>query len=177
MRRATKVLALFLTDLILRRQHMRPKGTSQALERRRRLAVELLEKGAAPGALAVRLGVSRPTLYRWRRLTLMPNGLAAKPRPRPEPRLSDEQLAQLEALLAQGARLHGWASDTWTGERVARLIDRHFRVKLCPDHVLRVLRQRRGWTMRMLRATLPQRRFLTFPAVNGTLPQKLSTGT
>lgn len=130
---------------------MRPKGTAQALEQRRRQIVRLLERGASPLLVARRFGISRPTLYRWLRLAQTPQGLSAKQRPKPSPRLSDEQLAQLDGLLAQGARLHGWPSDFWTGQRIAHLIERHFRVTLNPDHVLRVLRQRRGWTVRRLR--------------------------
>src|SRR6267142_164034 len=130
---------------------MRPKGTAEALEQRRRNAVQLFEEGVSPLALTRRFGVSRPTLYRWRRLAQSPNGLAAKPRSRPAPRLSDGQLAQLELLLRQGPRLHGWPHDFWTGPRVAHLIERHFRVTLNPDHALRVLRQRCGWTTRPLR--------------------------
>src|SRR5947209_6358505 len=135
---------------------MRPKGSPQALEQRRRQAVRLLEQGIPPFLLARRLGVSRPTLYRWRRLAQSPVGLAAKSRPKPERRLSDDQLAELDELLRQGARRHGWPGDFWTGQRIAHLIERHFRVKLHPDHVLRLLRLRRGWTVRRLRQ--PERR-------------------
>src|SRR5207247_1128039 len=135
---------------------MRPKGTAEALERRRRYAVQLLEQGVSPLALSRRLGVSRPTLYRWRRLAHSPVGLAAKPRSRPAPRLSDGQLAQLQTLLLQGPRLHGWPSDLWTGQRVAQLIERHFRVTFNPDHALRILRQRCGLTTQVLRRTRPR---------------------
>jgi transposase len=131
---------------------MRPKGSAQTLEQRRRHVVRLLEEGMSPLLLVRRFGVSRPTLYRWRRLAQSPHGLGAKPRPKPMPRLSDEQLVELDDLLHQGARVHGWPSDFWTGQRIARLIERHFRVTLNPDHVLRILRQRRGWTIRTLRS-------------------------
>ncbi len=74
-----------------------------------------------------------------------PDGLAAKPNPGPRPRLSDQQLAALEALLDQGAVAHGWPNHLWTSKRVAALIRRHFGVAYHPDHVRRLV-NRLGWT-------------------------------
>jgi transposase len=62
-------------------------------------------------------------------------------------------LAQLEVLLLQGATNHGWPNALWTGPRVRELIRRHFGVTLHPDHIVRMLRQRLGWTSQK-----PQRR-------------------
>ena len=79
--------------------------------------------------------------------------LAAKAHPGSPPRLSDDQLRQLQALLLQGATQHGWPNELWTGKRVAEMIRRHFGVSLHPDHVVRMLRQRLHWT-----SPKPQRR-------------------
>src|SRR5262249_40800613 len=68
----------------------RPIGTPAELERRRRHAVELMERGESPTTIARILGVARPSLYRWRQTARSrPDGLAAKPHPGPAPRLRD----------------------------------------------------------------------------------------
>jgi transposase len=125
---------------------MRPIGTAAELERRRRHAVRLLERGESPTTVARSLGVARPTLYRWKQQAQRPGGLASKPHPGPTPRLSDEQLRELDGLLRQGAKAHGWHNQLWTAARVAQLIRHHFGVALHPDHVRRFLRARLGWT-------------------------------
>src|SRR5262245_23748957 len=107
---------------------MRPKGTSSELERRRKRAVELVRQGESPTVVARILGVLRTSLYRWLRLAQRPNGLDGKPAPGPTPALSDAQLAQLDALLLEGAKAHGWPNELWTASRVARLIGERFGV-------------------------------------------------
>jgi len=72
--------------------------------------------------------------------------LAAKPALGRQPRLTDQQLATLEALLREGAVAHGWANHLWTSKRVAVLIQRHFGVGYHPDHVRRLLNRRLCWT-------------------------------
>ena len=79
------------------------------MQRRRTRAVELLNRGESPSVVARILGVRRTSLYRWKKMAqAAPGGLAAKVHPGPRPRLSAEQLQQLEALLRQGAVAHGW---------------------------------------------------------------------
>jgi transposase len=99
------------------------------------------------------LGVHRVTLYHWLRQAQQPGGLAAKPRRGQPPRLSDAQLRQLEGLLLQGAKAHGWSNDLWTCRRVAALIRRRFGVGYHPDHVGRFLHTRLRWSCQK-----PQRR-------------------
>jgi transposase len=91
-------------------------------------------------------GVNRNSLYRWRRMAEHGAGaLQAKPAG-PSPRLSDPQLHELEKLLCQGAKAHGWPNDLWTTARVAEVIHRRFGIAYHNDHVGRFLRQRLGWT-------------------------------
>ncbi len=125
---------------------MRPEGSAAELERRRRRAVALVEAGESPSVVAHILGVTRSSLRRWRRLARQPDGLAAKPALGRKPRLTDQQLATLEALLREGAVAHGWANHLWTSKRVAVLIQRHFGVGYHPDHVRRLLNRRLCWT-------------------------------
>jgi transposase len=125
----------------------RPIGTAAELERRRRQAVERVRQGESPTVVARILGINRSSLYRWRKMAERGSaGLAAKTQPGPTPRLDDDQLRQLEALLRQGADAHGWPNRLWTAARVTQLIRRHFGVTFHPDHVGRFLRQRLGWT-------------------------------
>src|SRR5215470_5714468 len=131
---------------------MRPKGTAAELERRRRRAVELVDQGESPAGAARVLGVTRPSLHRWRRMARSDGGLAAGPATGAKRRLSDPQLKELEGLLDQGAPAHGFANELWTSARVALLI-RHFGVKYHPDYVRRLLRRRLSWT-----SLKPQRR-------------------
>lgn len=124
----------------------RPIGTAAELERRRRRAVDLLERGESPSTIARILGVHETSVHRWRRLARTGPGLTAKPHPGPKPRLTPEQWTQLEPLLLQGAKKHGWPNDLWTAARVAALIQRHFRVRYHPEHVRSVLKERFDWS-------------------------------
>jgi transposase len=123
-----------------------PSPKALELERRRRHAVNLLHQGESPTVVARFLGVNRVTLYRWLRQEQQPGGLAAKPHFSPAPRLTDSQLAQLEQLLLQGAKAHGWPNELWTCRRIATLIHRHFGITYHPDHVGRFLHTRLRWS-------------------------------
>src|SRR4051794_8237860 len=122
---------------------MRPPGTAAELERRRRRAVDLVHAGESATVVARILGVTRNSLYRWQaQARQQTDGLAAKPALGPTPRLSDQQLGELEALLLQGAPAHGWADHLWTAARVTTLIRRHFHVDFHPEHVRKLLKRR-----------------------------------
>lgn len=108
-------------------------------------AVQLVGQGESPTVVARILGVCTRSVHRWRTMASK-GGLLAKHacgRPR---RLSDEQMQQLEMLLHQGALAYGWCNQLWTGARVAALIRRYFGVQHHPDYVVRLLKQRLGWT-------------------------------
>jgi transposase len=124
----------------------RPFGTSEELERRRTRAVQALERGESPTTIAHVLGVHVASIHRWRRMARSPGGLAAIEQTGPRPRLDDSQLQQLEALLLQGAKHHGWRNELWTASRVATLIERHFHIRFHPEHVRKILHRRLHWT-------------------------------
>ncbi len=128
---------------------MRPKGSQQTLEWRRHRAIELLDDGKSPAEVADFLGVSRNTVYRWRRRFRRDgrDGIEAKPIPGRPPRLTDRQLEQLFHCLEQGARAYGFSSERWTQARVAVLIQRKFGVDFCAFHVGRILASH-GWSLR-----------------------------
>jgi transposase len=133
---------------------MRPIGTPEELQRRRLRAVELVEQGESPADVARFLGCGRSSVYTWVKLAREDLAkLAAKPHPGPKPRLDDARLKELEGLLLQGAKAHGWRTELWTAARAAELIERHFGVAFHPEHVRKVLKRRLRWTSQK-----PQRR-------------------
>lgn len=121
---------------------MRPHGSPEFLEQRRRRAVDLLEEGWAPCEVARKLGVDRRSVRRWRASHEAhgTEGLAAKPVPGRPSKLSQSKRAKLEGILLQGARAAGYPTNLWTCARVAELIRRRFRVRYHPHHVARLLR-------------------------------------
>lgn len=126
---------------------MRPKGSAEVLEARRRWAVSLLQKGLRGGEVARLIGCSPSSVTRWKEVVEKSGveGLAAKPHPGPRPRLSAEQKEQLLELLKEGPKAHGYHNDLWTLPRVAEVIERHFGVRYHPAHVWRLLHSC-GWS-------------------------------
>ena len=126
---------------------MRPIGTAQELERRRRRAVQLVKQGEHPADVARFLGCGRSSIYTWMKLDRQaPEQLAAKPHPGRTPGLRAAQLERLEELLLVGAKKHGWRTELWTADRVAVLIERHFAITYHPEHVRKILKFRLQWT-------------------------------
>jgi transposase len=112
-------------------------------EARRLRAWELQQKGWQQKDIAEALGVSAGAVSQWLKRAKM-EGVAALYHRKgggPKPRLSEEQLAALPALLAQGAEHFGFRGDVWTQPRVAALIKRVFDVSYHPRHVGRLLKQ------------------------------------
>jgi transposase len=116
-------------------------------EARRLRAWELRKKGWRPARIAAALGVTRGAVSQWFKRADAEGvaGLSRRKAPGAKRRLSDEQLAQLPALLEQGAEAHGFRGAVWTCTRVAQLIAREFGVTYTPQHVGNLLRQS-GWS-------------------------------
>lgn len=120
---------------------MRPSGTPQELEQRRRRALRLLNEGFAPVEVARQVGVDRRSVRRWKAAARRGGtaAVAAKPasgRPR---RLSRRDLTRLRRALLKGAQAAGLPTDLWTCPRVAWLIKRDFGVHYHSAHVSRLL--------------------------------------
>ncbi len=124
----------------------RPIGTAAELERRRRHAVQAIADGQSRQAVAAVLGVHPNSVSRWVRAARRPHGSDATPSPGPTPGLSDSDLRLLEVLSAEGAKVHGWANELWTADRVAVVIARHFGRVYHPEHVRKILAHRLRWT-------------------------------
>jgi transposase len=106
-----------------------------------------MQRGESPTVIARILGVCRTSLYRWLGMAEdSPEALAARPHPGPTPRLSGEQLRELEGLLLQGARAHGWPNDLWSAHRVAEVIRRRFGITYRVEHVRKLIRRRLNWS-------------------------------
>lgn len=127
--------------------YMRPHGTTEELERRRRRAVDLMNSGQSHTKIAEILGVHRGTLYRWRNMARSgPDGLNAIPALGAPRELSDAQLHELEFLLGQGAKAHAWPNELWTSKRVVALIQQYFGVQYHDAHVRKILKKILNWS-------------------------------
>jgi transposase len=124
----------------------RPYGSASALEQRRRQAVQAVHAGDKVKDVARIIGVHQRTVFRWLEQSRTRKGLAAKPHPGPATRLNHHQQRQLERMLLQGAKVHGWPNELWTTQRIADLIRRKFRVSLHHDHVGRFLHRVLHWS-------------------------------
>jgi transposase len=133
---------------------MRPQGTQQQLEKRRRLAIQLLQSGKTLSATARAVSASVSSVFRWWQAygKKGPTGLHAKPTPGRPCRVSPAQKTKLVSLLLHGPLAAGYQSDLWTLKRVAALIERHFAVRYHPCHVWKLLTSL-GWSCQQ-----PQRR-------------------
>ena len=121
---------------------MRPKGSAEALEVRRRIAAKLLQEGKGIREVARLVGASPSAVHGWKQALAEggPEALKAKPHPGRPAELNAVQRAELEQLLLEGPLAAGFPTDLWTLGRVALVIERHFGVKHHPGHVWRILR-------------------------------------
>ena len=121
---------------------MRPAGSPEELERRRRRAMRLLDDGYAPVDVARMVGVDRRSVRRWKAAYRRTGtaALAAKPAAGRPPKLDARARRRLEQLLIRGAQAAGFPTDLWTCPRVAQAITAHFGVTYHVDHLGRLLR-------------------------------------
>jgi transposase len=120
----------------------------EAMERRRKRAAVMFERGVPQADVARQLGVSRQSVSRWH-ADWQRDGttaLRAAGRAGRMPKLSQTQLAQVEVALRQGPRAHGFATDLWTLDRVAAVIETQTGVRYHRGHVWKLLRDKLGWS-------------------------------
>ena len=109
--------------------------------------MELVKQGEHPATVARFLGCGRSSVYTWVKLDRdAAEKLASRPHAGPKPRLTDEQIKELEGLLLKGAKANGWHNDLWSAHRVAQIIRRHFGVEYHTEHVRKVIRRRLDWS-------------------------------
>jgi putative transposase len=113
------------------------------MEERRLAAAVLLRQGQLSQAeIARQLGVSRASISRWAATLAQEgrHGLEARPIPGRSPRLDEKAWARLGRLLDRGAVAAGFATERWTLDRIAALIEREFGVHYHPRYLERPLK-------------------------------------
>lgn len=114
------------------------KLTAEQLEERRLEGARLLGSGRYTQAeVARQLGVSPSAVCEWARSLKQQGRTALKSRPRTgrPSKLTDEQWREVKRLIEGGAKAAGFASERWTLQRVAQLIQRHFAVHYHPNYL------------------------------------------
>lgn len=116
---------------------MRPHGSQEQLEQRRRRAVSLMEQGYSDAAIAAQLGTTTVSVWRWRQAWRRRGeaALAARPVPGRPSRLTARQRRGLVSRLLKGAMAEGFATDLWTCPRIARVIETRYGVRYHVDHI------------------------------------------
>jgi len=128
-----------MEDNVWRPAHLTP----EQMEERRLEAARLLRQGLLSQAeIARQLGVSRASVCRWAATLARegPRGLEARPIPGQLPRLDERAWIRLGRLLDRGAVAAGFATERWTLERIAALIEREFGVHYHPRYLERPLK-------------------------------------
>jgi transposase len=126
---------------------------------RRLRGAELFATGIRQAEVARQLGVSAQAVSLWHRRWQASgaDGLRSRGPSGPAPRLSDQQLGQVEQALLEGATDNGFVGELWTLERIATVIGRLTGVRHHPAHVWALLRYRLGWTVQRPRRRAAER--------------------
>lgn len=126
---------------------MRPRGSADLLEDRRRRALALLDEGLSLNQVGRRIGCAPTSVMRWRNARRRGGEKALKVRfsPGRPPKLSRAQARELVRMLLKGAMAGGYRNELWTTARVAEVIRKRFRVGYHRDHVGRLLHSL-GWS-------------------------------
>jgi transposase len=127
---------------------VRPRRDFKAMEERRMRAADLFEQGVRPAEIARQLGVWHQIVSDWRAVWRRSgrDGLRSAGRAGRLPKLSRDQLEQVESELIKGAEANGYPNDVWTLQRVAEVIEHVTGVAYHPAHVWYILRQGLKWS-------------------------------
>jgi transposase len=118
------------------------------LTARRMQAADMFARGKRQVDVVTELGVSAQTASRWHRAWQEQGrgGLAGAGRAGRRRKLTDEQLAGVEAALLEGPRANGFPTEMWTLARVTEVIERVTGVRYSQAQTWAVLRERLGWS-------------------------------
>jgi transposase len=134
-----------------RKQQARARAAKEraARQARRERAAELFAQGHTQAEVARRLDLSRQSASRWHAGWQADGTTALRTRGPTgrRPKIADEQLEGIEQALLQGALAHGFATDVWTLERIAVVIQGLTGVGLPNPSVWRLLHGRLGWSV------------------------------
>jgi transposase len=124
------------------------------LEERRKNAIQLLvmkeehsevESSArfSEADVARKFGVTRGCVTNWvnafRKAGNSLEGLNAKKHTGRPPQMTEKQKTKLVEMILKGALYYGFETDIWTSERIAKLIQVHFKIKYNRNHVAKIL--------------------------------------
>lgn len=106
-------------------------------------AVRLRKRGVPVRTIAEAFGVTPEAVYIWSKKarTKGLRSLRSTKAPGPEPALSREQFAELVRCLRRPATEFGYATDLWSGPRIAHWVKHRFGVGYHPKHMPRFLRR------------------------------------
>lgn len=126
---------------------MRPHGTQQQLEQRRRRAIAMLRSGKPYRFVAQKLKASLSSVIRWRQMHRRKGraGLRSSRWGRPS-HLSERQKENTLQLLARGALAAGHTTELWTLKRISQLIEKHHGVRYSQVGVWKLLRTGFRWS-------------------------------
>jgi transposase len=134
-----------------RKQQARQRGAQYraARQARRERAAELFAQGRSQAEVARELDVSRQSASRWHAGWQAEGSRALQSRGPTgrSPRVPDGALDEIEQALLEGALAHGFATDVWTLDRIAVVIQGLTGVTLSNPSVWRLLRGRLGWSV------------------------------
>lgn len=120
---------------------MRPHGSAEQLEQRRRRAVAMSQQGHGPTRIAAVLRTTPQTVCQWLReyRTGGLEALAASPVPGRPPKLNARRRRALVSCLLKGAAAFGFATDLWTCPRIGLLIEQRYGVHYHVDAIPRLM--------------------------------------
>jgi transposase len=126
---------------------MRPKGSAEVLEDRRRRGLTLLRRGLSLNAVAHTLGCAASSVMRWRDAVRRYGraGLRVRRAPGRPPKLTPAQQRRVVRVLVKGAMARGYQTELWTTARIAEVIKATFGVDYHRDHVGRLM-HKLGWS-------------------------------
>ena len=126
---------------------MRPHGTPQELEKRRRRAVRLLNQGHTYDSVAKEVEASISSLVRWHQAYRKKgrSGLKSKPHLGPQPMFPAHKKKSLARILVKGPLEAGYSTDLWTLKRIGQVIHKHFHVRYCTGSLWNLM-DSLGWS-------------------------------
>lgn len=129
--------------------HISPSShrDAKALERRRRKAAKLFQKGVSQAEVARCFQVSREAVRKWHDVWRKHGapGLMAKPKPGRPSELTELKRQRVAHALLKGPHAFGYSTEVWTLSRIAKVIHSVARIRYHPGHVWRVLTSM-GWS-------------------------------
>jgi transposase len=126
---------------------MRPRGSADMLEERRRRALALVDEGLSFNEVGRRIRCAPSSVMRWRerRRRGGPEALRVRFSPGRPKKLKPSQYASLLKILLKGALANGYSTQLWTTARIAEIIWKRFRVRYHRDHIGRIMHGL-GWS-------------------------------